>query len=48
MIVLDPDKITAPNNLSNGLCKEVVGLLVCTPVILIERDLAGVIMEEGP
>lgn len=48
MVILHPDQIAVAHNLCDGLCKQAVGLLVCAPILLIERDLTGVVMEQGP
>jgi len=48
VVVLDPDQIAIADNLSDGLGKESVGLLICAPVLFVERDLTGVIVEQWP
>jgi hypothetical protein len=48
MVILHPDQIAVAYNFCDGLGKQAVGLLVCAPILLIERDLTGVVMEQGP
>lgn len=48
VIVLDPDQIAVTHNLGDGLGKQCVGLLVCAPVFFVERDFAGMVVEEWP
>lgn len=45
---MHPDQIVVLDVLRNGLCEETVGLGVCVPSRLVEGDLTGVIVEEGP
>lgn len=48
MVIVDPDQIAILNILDDGLGEEAVDLLVCGPSRLVEGNLTGVIMEEGP
>lgn len=48
VVVLDPDQIAVADNLSDGLSKESVRLLICAPVLLVERDLTRVVVEQWP
>lgn len=48
VVVLDPDQIAIADNLRDGLGEESVGLLVCAPVLLVERDLTRVVVEQWP
>ena len=48
MVVVDPDQIVILNILGNLLCEQAVGLAVGVPCGLVEGDLTGVVMEEGP
>lgn len=48
MVILHPDQIAVAYNLCDSLGKQAVGLLVCAPILLIERDLTGVVVEQGP
>lgn len=48
VVILNPDQITVADNLGDGFGKQCVGLLVCTPVLLVERDFTGMVMEEWP
>lgn len=45
---MHPDQIIVLNILRNCLCEETVGLGVCVPSGLVEGDLTGVVVEEGP
>ncbi len=48
VVVVDPDKIAILYILSHRFCEQPVDLLVCGPCRLVECDLSGVVMEEGP
>lgn len=48
MVVVHPDQVTVLNILDNGLRKKAVDLLVGSPGGLIECDLSGMVVEEGP
>jgi len=48
VVILDPDQIAIANNLRDSLCKERVGLLIRTPVLFVERDLTGMVVEKWP
>lgn len=48
MVVVDPDQIVVLYILCDLLCKQTVGLLVGIPCGLVEGDLTGVVVEEGP
>lgn len=48
VVVVDPDEISVLYIVRNSLRKQSVHLAVCAPGPLIECDLAGVVVEEGP
>jgi hypothetical protein len=48
MVVVDPNQIVILHILCNLLCEQTVGFLVGIPGGLVEGDLTGVVMEEGP
>lgn len=48
MIVMDPDQISVLNVFCNGRGKELIGLLVCLPGLLIEGDLSRMVVEQWP
>jgi hypothetical protein len=48
MVVVDPDQIVILHVLCDLLCEQTVGFLVGIPGGLVEGDLTGVVVEEGP
>ena len=48
MVVVDPDQIVVLYILCDLLCEQTVGFLVGIPCGLVEGDLTGVVVEEGP
>jgi hypothetical protein len=48
MVVVDPDQIVVLHIFCDFLCKQTVGFLVGFPCGLVEGDLTGVVVEEGP
>lgn len=48
MVIVDPDQIAILDIFDDGLGEKAVDLLVCGPSRLVEGNLTGVIMEEGP
>jgi hypothetical protein len=48
MIVVDPDQIVVLYIFCDFLCEQTVGFLVGFPGGLVEGDLTGVVVEEGP
>jgi hypothetical protein len=45
---MDPNKITILNLFGYGLGEQAVSFSICIPCLLIERDLARVIMKQWP
>jgi hypothetical protein len=48
VVVVDPDEIAILDILDDCLGKKMVDFLVCGPRGLVERDLTGMVVEEGP
>jgi len=48
MVVVNPDQIVILYVLCDLLCEQTVGFLVGIPGGLVEGDLTGVVVEEGP
>lgn len=48
MVVVNPNQVAILHFLRDSLCKKTVGFLVGFPGGLVEGDLAGVVMEQGP
>lgn len=48
VVVMDPDQIALASFVGNRLGKETVGLAVGVPGRLVEHDLTGVVVQEGP
>lgn len=48
VVIVDPDHISVLDILDNLLCEQAVDLAVSSPGGLVEGDLTGVVVEEGP
>ena len=48
VVIVHPNQITILYVLSHGLREKAIDFLVCSPCRLVESDLTGVVMEEGP
>lgn len=48
VVIMDPDHVIVLDILGDSLCKQAIRLLVSLPCRLVEGDLTGVVVEEGP
>lgn len=48
VVVVNPDHVVILHIFRDGLCEQAIGFSVCVPSRLVEGNLSGVVVEQGP